>query len=109
MLPGVRMNCPAISPPAPLSSPGGGGDEEKRGCEGDCEFRWVYGFLRWVIRLGFSAFSELRQHTGDDAVAARSGERERVSVGEVDFLRERLAQQAARSEEARAHGRLRDA
>src|SRR2546423_12831744 len=55
------------------------------------------------------AFFELRHHARDDAVAARSGESECVAVGEVDFLRERLAQKAARAEETRAHGRLRDA
>src|SRR6266705_153526 len=57
----------------------------------------------------FPAFFELRQHARDDAVAACSGKCECVAVGEVDFLRERLAQQAPRAEEARAHRRLRDA
>src|SRR5207247_8864127 len=47
-------------------------------------------------------FVELRHHARDDAVAARSGESECVAVGEVDFLRERLAEQTPRAEEARA-------
>src|SRR5256885_15868133 len=55
------------------------------------------------------AFFELRHYARDDAVAARSGESECVAVGEIDFLRERLAQKAPCAEETRALGRLRDA
>jgi len=56
-----------------------------------------------------AAILGVRHHARDDAVAARPGESECVAVGDVDFLRERFAQQASRAEETRAHRRLRDA
>src|SRR2546421_12359770 len=56
---------------------------------------------RALLHLGMS---ESPQYVFDDAVTALAGEGERVLAGEVDLLRERLAQEAAGAEKARAHG-----
>ena len=52
---------------------------------------------------------DAREHRCDDAVAARAVEGKRFFDRQVDVAGDRLAQQAARSEEARAYRRFRNA
>jgi len=73
-----------------VRAPRGGGDETKLGLAG--------GFVL-----------DAREHRCDDAIAARAVERKRFFDREVDVTGDRLAQQATRSEEARAYRRFRNA